>query len=245
MTWLLRWPCATNVTSVLSPGTLPRPRRSLAKQSWAPKGIPAIPRRAGPAGPPQRAQAPPAAPRRFPPLRADPRRPATGGIWYKDDEGGEAVSIRRILEALSSNDYRVTWQRWAVAAHIALKGDQLFTVEELYQSLKAHYPDIGLTTVYRTLDLLVDLGVITRVHGDDGVARYGMRVPGVTCAVQLRCEVCGDTRPLEIEQLQPLLQAAAAEAEMLLTSCEVRLDGICSRCRRERVSLGGAAPGTR
>jgi len=155
------------------------------------------------------------------------------------------VSIRRILEALSSNDYRVTWQRWAVAAHIALKGDQLFTVEELYQSLKAHYPDIGLTTVYRTLDLLVDLGVITRVHGDDGVARYGMRVPGVTCGVQLRCEVCGDTRPLEIEQLQPLLQAAAAEAEMLLTSCEVRLDGICSRCRRERVSLGGAAPGTR
>lgn len=144
------------------------------------------------------------------------------------------MSIRRILEALSDNDYRVTWQRWAVAAHIALKGDQLFTVDELYTSLKAHYPDIGLTTVYRTLDLLVDLGVITRVHADDGTARYGIRRPGISCVVELVCEVCGDRREVELDQLQPLLQAAAAEAEMALTNCSVRLDGICSRCQRKQ-----------
>lgn len=152
------------------------------------------------------------------------------------------MSIRRILEALSSNDYRVTWQRWAVAAHIALKGDQLFSVEDLYTSLKAHYPDIGLTTVYRTLDLLVDLGVISRVHADDGTALYGMRMPGVSCAVELRCEVCGETRQVELDQLQPLLQAAAAEAELMLTGCEVRLDGVCSRCRREARNGGFAQP---
>ncbi|HEX6989116.1 MAG TPA: Fur family transcriptional regulator [Bacillota bacterium] len=151
------------------------------------------------------------------------------------------MSIRRILEALSSNDYRVTWQRWAVAAHIALKGDQLFSVEDLYTSLKGYYPDIGLTTVYRTLDLLVDLGVITRMHADDGTARYGMRVPGVSCAVDLTCEMCGDTRRIEVDQLQPLLQAAAADAEMLLTSCEVRLFGLCSRCRQSAGRHGGLA----
>ena len=108
------------------------------------------------------------------------------------------------------------------------------TVDELYTSLKAHYPDIGLTTVYRTLDLLVDLGVITRVHADDGTARYGIRRPGISCVVELVCEVCGDRREVELDQLQPLLQAAAAEAEMALTNCSVRLDGICSRCQRKQ-----------
>src|SRR5690606_10882148 len=69
--------------------------------------------------------------RRLPPSRRE--QPVCRGVG--------PLSIRMILEALSSHDYRVTWQRWAVAAHIALKGDKLFTVEELFTSLRRHYPN--------------------------------------------------------------------------------------------------------
>lgn len=144
------------------------------------------------------------------------------------------MSIRRILEALSGHDYRVTWQRWAVAAHIALKGDRLFTVDELYRSLKEHYPDIGLTTVYRTLDLLVDLGVIDRIPMEDGQAKYGMRRPDQESRQELVCETCGSTWETDAGQLQPLLKAAADREGFSVTRFELKVFGQCARCRLEQ-----------
>lgn len=143
------------------------------------------------------------------------------------------MSIRRILEALSGHDYRVTWQRWAVAAHIALKGDRLFTVDELYRSLKEHYPDIGLTTVYRTLDLLVDLGVIDRIHMEDGQAKYCMRRPDQESRQELVCETCGTTWTTDVGQLQPLLKAVADREGFAVARFELKVFGQCARCRRE------------
>lgn len=143
------------------------------------------------------------------------------------------MSIRRILEALSGRDYRVTWQRWAVAAHIALKRDQLFTVEELYNSLKQHYPDIGLTTVYRTLDLLTELGIVDRIPDADGVARYMLRIEDVEASKQFICERCGQTYDVEIENIQPLLTAVARREGFQIDYYEIRLYGVCARCLRQ------------
>ncbi|HEY8449183.1 MAG TPA: Fur family transcriptional regulator [Bacillota bacterium] len=140
------------------------------------------------------------------------------------------MSIRRILEALISHDYRITWQRWAVAAHIALKRDRLFTVEELYTSLKQHYPDIGLTTVYRTLDLLVELGVIDRIHDDEGTARYMLRSPEEESSLELACDVCGSVTPIDVDQLQPLLKAAAQREGFKIHHYDIKLFGVCRNC---------------
>jgi len=148
-----------------------------------------------------------------------------------------------ILEALSSHDYRVTWQRWAVAAHIALKGDKLFTVEELFTSLRRHYPDIGLTTVYRTLDLLVDLGIIDRIHGEDGLARYGLRSPDLMSSLRLICEECGQEEEAPTEQLAPVLKGIAQQHGFQLSHYEGQLMGICSRCLAARSEEeAGAGP---
>lgn len=135
-----------------------------------------------------------------------------------------------ILEALSGHEYRVTWQRWAVAAHIALKGDELFTVEELFVSLRRHYPDIGLTTVYRTLDLLVELGIIDRIHGPDGLAQYGLRSTVLLSVHQLVCEQCGRVEDVGMEQLTPLLKGIAQQHGFLLSHFEGRLFGLCAQC---------------
>lgn len=153
------------------------------------------------------------------------------------------MSIRRILEALSGHDYRVTWQRWAVAAHIALKGDRLFTVDELYRSLKEQYPDIGLTTVYRTLDLLVDLGVIDRVHVEDGQARYCLRAPDNASRQRLICESCGTAFDIDVERLHPLLKAAADREGFSVSRHELNVYGTCARCRAQEVPPAGAPHG--
>lgn len=140
------------------------------------------------------------------------------------------MSIRLILEALSGHDYRVTWQRWAVAAHIALQGDKLFTVEELYNSLKDHYPEIGLTTVYRTLDLLVELGIIDRIPGAEGTAKYCLRSMGVKSAQTLVCRGCGAVMEVDFDQLPALLRSFAQQKGFVLDRFEVTLFGECSDC---------------
>lgn len=146
------------------------------------------------------------------------------------------MSIRKILETLSDHDYRVTWQRWAVAAHIALKRDSLFTVEELYSSLKEHYPDIGLTTVYRTLDLLVELGVIDRIRGEDGTARYTIRDPDFKSSHEHICQICGKVSELDIDQMQPLLKNLAHDEGLSITHYEIKLFGMCRECMQARKS---------
>lgn len=156
------------------------------------------------------------------------------------------MSIRSILETLSGHDYRVTWQRWAVAAHIALKRDKLFTVEELYSSLKEHYPDIGLTTVYRTLDLLVELGVIDRIHGEDGIARYSMRDPDFQSLHQHICQICGKVSQFDVEQLQPLLKTVSQREGFSINHYEIKLFGICRDClERSKAEQKGDGDGSR
>lgn len=44
--------------------------------------------------------------------------------------------------------------------------------EEIYEMVKADYPEIGLATVYRTIQILLELHLIDRINLDDGFVRY-------------------------------------------------------------------------
>lgn len=86
-------------------------------------------------------------------------------------------------------------------------------------------------TLYRTLDLLADKGLVARTLGPDRVFRYcgGGGAPGAVVHSHFYCERCGLMRCLPPEALS--LDPALLPEEASVGHVEVRVDGICGACR--------------
>jgi Fur family ferric uptake transcriptional regulator len=116
--------------------------------------------------------------------------------------------------------YKATPQRMAVLRAL---------VEEQHQSLeeiRARCPEVGLVTVYRTLDLLGNLGIVRRLDLGDG-ARYEL---AENHHHHMICESCGDISEFEECPLDPeLLPPGSTDFEVRAHSLEVY--GRCGACR--------------
>ena len=86
------------------------------------------------------------------------------------------LTANRIAGIIRERGHRLTPQRHAVLRAIAGSHDHL-TPEAIYEKARLNRPDIGLITVYRTLNLLSDLNLVCRVHAPDGCRGYMMRRP--------------------------------------------------------------------
>ena len=68
---------------------------------------------------------------------------------------------------LKEKGLKMTRQRLVVLEVLAENPEQHMTAEEIYERIKAANPDIGLATVYRTVQLLLELELIDRINLDD------------------------------------------------------------------------------
>lgn len=81
------------------------------------------------------------------------------------------VPLPQARERLEARGIKPTHQRLVIYATLAESFDHL-SAERVYEILHSEYPSLSLGTVYRTLDLLADAGLIRRVSTDKGSKRY-------------------------------------------------------------------------
>ena len=67
--------------------------------------------------------------------------------------------------------YKITVGREAIL-EVLSKANKHLSAEDIYLKVHSIYPAIGLTTVYRTLEILVDVGFVQKFDFGDGRARY-------------------------------------------------------------------------
>ncbi|MFC1984752.1 Fur family transcriptional regulator, partial [Chloroflexota bacterium] len=108
---------------------------------------------------------------------------------------------RDIGEELSRQGYRVTPQRMMILAAIE-KSDDHISADEIYSQVVARYPNVNISTVYRTLELLERLGLVTETDLGEGRVRYHPVEKGHHH--HLVCRECGATIDLEESLLTPL-----------------------------------------
>ena len=85
-----------------------------------------------------------------------------------------AVEREQFIQLLREKGLKVTNQRIQVLETIASCPDQHLSAEEIFELVKNSYPEIGLATVYRTIQLLNELNLIDRINFDDVFVRYEM-----------------------------------------------------------------------
>jgi len=142
-------------------------------------------------------------------------------------------------ELLRNNGLKVTKQRIAILEAMESKPGEHLTAEEIFDYVKPRYKEIGLATVYRTIQLYAELGLVDRLNLDDGYTRYEIGQSMNTLSDQhhhhhLICSECGQVAAFQGDLLETLEQRILESIGFLVEDHEVKLYGICKECREKR-----------
>ncbi len=136
----------------------------------------------------------------------------------------ERAALARFLE---EHNLKHTRQRDVILeAFLATKGH--VTSDELYQQVRQDQPQIGYTTVYRTMKLLAEAGLAQERHFDDGVTRYEIEHEHHD---HLVCTSCGRIIEFECDEIEELQERIARDHKFKLTRHRHELYGLCERCQ--------------
>jgi len=130
---------------------------------------------------------------------------------------------------LAAAGCRVTEPRRAVMTVLA-QSDVPLSPQAVMEQGQAVYPRLGLVTVYRTLELFEELGLVERVHVREGCHGYLTISPGHRH--RLLCRECG--RAVEFrgeDDLDGLLERVETETGYRVEHHLLQLVGICPMCR--------------
>ena len=135
-----------------------------------------------------------------------------------------------ILRQLGDSGRRRTSPRREVIA-AALRRREPFTAQQLVGELARR--GVGRATVFRTLDLLVSLGALSRIHGIEAGVRCVRYTP---CAPShhhhLVCQACGRVEELAAKDLDQRIMATARARGFRPLEHTVEIVGLCPDCRR-------------
>lgn len=132
------------------------------------------------------------------------------------------------LEALRSQGRRLTPQRRLVYAAM-LDHPGHATADEICAAISRQVPGFQRTTVYRTLDLLVEAGLARRVQLGHASAFEAVRA-GSESHQHLVCDRCGGTFDVSAPEVQDWVVEAADGLDFLVERVELIAHGLCSRC---------------
>lgn len=134
----------------------------------------------------------------------------------------------RVLQMLTARGFRETDARRSIVETVLGKEGQ-FTARQLHEELERW--GVGRATVFRTLDLLVELGVLNRLHTDDRCSAY------VVCAAQhhhhLVCERCGAVQEITDARVERAVRAMTVDVGFRAREHHLEIVGTCGACQRE------------
>lgn len=135
-------------------------------------------------------------------------------------------------EYLAEQNLKMTPQRRLILETMLKQGDHVSS-EELYARVKKKDSSIGQATVYRTLKLLSDSGLIEPLDFADGVTRYEPSY-GKEHHDHLICERCGRNIEILDDTIERRQEDIAKEHGFSLCSHKMYLYGICEECRKKK-----------
>ena len=110
------------------------------------------------------------------------------------------MTSKELLSQLGKKGYRLTPQRLMILEQVEAAEGHI-SAEEIFQRIRERYPNLNISTVYRTLELLKGLSLVTETDMGDGRVRFHTMGKGHH---HLVCSKCGRVTDLAEEELTPL-----------------------------------------
>jgi Fur family transcriptional regulator, ferric uptake regulator len=134
--------------------------------------------------------------------------------------------------ALHKSGRRMTGQRKLLLELIQAQSGHL-DAHELHRLAQQRDPEISLATVYRTLAVLRDLGLVAELHLGEEHHHYELKPQAMHH--HLVCAGCGEVIEFRSSLADKLQRAVAREHDFEITEVQVDLVGYCAKCRAARL----------
>jgi Fur family ferric uptake transcriptional regulator len=143
--------------------------------------------------------------------------------------------LERVKKQLHSSSYKLTPQREATVRVLLENEEDHLSAEDVYLLVKEKSPEIGLATVYRTLELLTELKIVDKINFGDGVSRYDLRREGAEhFHHHLVCIECGSVNEIQEDLLEDVEATIEAKWKFLIKDHRLTFHGICQSCQEKK-----------
>lgn len=144
-----------------------------------------------------------------------------------------SITLEDIKDILRGKEYKLTPQRQIIMQAFLEVGEMHLSAEDVYNIVKQQHSDIGLATVYRTLDLLADLEVLSKMDFGDGRSRYELNKADAHQHHHLLCLRCGSVIEFEDDLLDELETVIAKKSKFQIVDHQLKFYGYCSACQQQ------------
>lgn len=110
------------------------------------------------------------------------------------------------------------------------------SAEDLYQILRNENTDISLATSYRTLKLLVSMGVLRELDFAEDHKHYELYRNPEEPHHHIICVECGETEEFECADIMPLATAITRQKKYTLHDVQLKVFGLCEACLAQKTA---------
>lgn len=132
------------------------------------------------------------------------------------------------LIQLQESGYRLTGARRAVV-NVIQSSKRALTPVQVFDRARKKYRELGLVSVYRTLEKLEELGLVQRVHQPQGCQAFVTAGEGHQHL--LLCQQCGTATLFEGDDLDGLIKSIARRTGYQIKDHWLQLFGLCENCK--------------
>ena len=144
------------------------------------------------------------------------------------------LDIEKYKAILRKKGYKLTDQRKAILNTIIEHTHEHLSCDEIFELVVLNYPEIGIATVYRTLQLFESLNIVVKMNFDDGFSRYEIKETSQDHHHHhLVCLKCGKVLEVQLDLLESLENTIEKQENFTITDHNVKFYGYCEDCRNQ------------
>lgn len=144
------------------------------------------------------------------------------------------ITMDDLKKRLQERQHKLTPQRQTVLQVFMDHPGEHLSAEDVHTILRAQNSEIGLATVYRSLELLDDLAILQKMEFGDGCSRYEVSDigPGEHQHHHLICTKCGKVIEFQEDLLDDLEKTVAERCDFQIDDHQVKFFGFCNNCKK-------------
>jgi len=147
----------------------------------------------------------------------------------KTEQHAGAVRLEHVKAAAKEAGIKLTHQRLEIFRELAVTEEHP-DAETLYKAVRRRVPTVSLDTVYRTLWMLRDMGLVNTLGPKSDTIRFDANLDQHHHYV---CVRCGVVRDFESQELNRLRVPKVARQLGSVVEAHVEVRGLCERCQRQ------------
>lgn len=145
------------------------------------------------------------------------------------------LDLASLRQTFRDRDYKLTPQRQIILQVFIDNRDKHLSAEDVHNIVRQQANDIGLATVYRTLELLSELDILQKMDFGDGRSRYEINeTTSPHHHHHLICLSCGKVIEFADDLMEDLENIIAKNSNFTIIDHQVKFYGYCQECRNKR-----------